>query len=230
MADWLAALKQDPLPWLLEESNPAVRHLALRQLVDRPSDDADVRAAGAAAMESDPIAAILAAQHPEGYWVKPGGGYSPKYRGTVWQVIFLDQMGADGSDERVRRACEYVLSHTQAESGGLGASGEAATSAPAPSRAIHCLNGNLLRALIGLGWLDDERVQRAIDWQARIVTGEEPARFYQSGASGPLFACAANDKLPCGWGAVKAMFALARVPVERRAPHVQRGIEAGIEF
>ena len=44
-ARWQAALNDDPLPWLLEEDDPAVRHLALRQLKDRPSGGRDVREA-----------------------------------------------------------------------------------------------------------------------------------------------------------------------------------------
>ena len=132
--------------WLLEPSDPAVRHLALRQLLDRPADDPDVIGSLRAAMAADPIAALLAAQHPEGYWEKPGPGYATKYRGTVWQLIFLDQVGADPADPRVQRACAYVLSHAQAESGGFGASGAANLVAPPPSAVIHCLNGNLLRA------------------------------------------------------------------------------------
>ena len=119
MSDWRRVLRDDPLPWLLEEDAAAVRHLALHLLLDEPEDAPSVRHARDAAMRSDPIATILAAQATEGYWVKPGPGYTPKYHGTVWQVSFLDQMGADGSDPRVRAACEYVLTHTQARSGGF---------------------------------------------------------------------------------------------------------------
>lgn len=32
MAGWQAGLRADPLGWLLEAGDPAVRHLALRQL------------------------------------------------------------------------------------------------------------------------------------------------------------------------------------------------------
>src|SRR5450759_4885945 len=177
MTTWLHMLKGDPLPWLLEEDNPAVRHLTLRQLLDQPEDAPLVQQARAAAMHTDPIASILAAGQPEGFWVKPGPGYAPKYRGTVWQLIFLDQLGADGRDERVQAACTYVLTHSQTESGGFAASGSEKTPPP-PSRALHCLNGNLLRALIGFGWLEDERVQHAIDWQARSITGEGFAQYY----------------------------------------------------
>jgi hypothetical protein len=220
----------DPLAWLLGPDDPAVRHLALCQLLDRPADDPDVVASLGAAMASDPIASILAAQTPEGYWEKPGPGYATKYRGTVWQLIFLDQLGADPGDERVRRACEYVLSHSQAVTGGFGASGVAGAGPPPPSHVIHCLNGNLLRAVIGFGLLDDPRVARAIEWQARAITGDGVDRWFASGTPGPGFACAANEHLPCAWGAIKALAGLARVPVERRSPEVARAIEAGVDF
>ncbi|MGZ3608766.1 MAG: nitrogen fixation protein NifH [Ktedonobacteraceae bacterium] len=229
MATWINMLKDDPLPWLLEEDTPAVRHLALRQLLDQPENAPDVRHASAAAMQTDPIASILAAQHPDGFWVKPGPGYAPKYRGTVWQVIFLDQLGADGRDKRVHAACEYVLSHSQAETGGFAASGSEKVPPP-PSGVIHCLNGNLLRALLGFGWLEDENVQHAIDWEAGAITGEGATRYYQSGTSGPGFCCAANERLPCAWGAIKGLLALARIPLEQRVPHVERAIQQGVAF
>ena len=114
MTSWRDRLAADPLPWLLEEDSPAVRAAALRHLLDRPADDREVREATAKAMASGPIAAILGAMHPDGYWVKPGAGYAPKYMGSVWQLIFLDQMGADGADPRVSLACEYLLSHVVA--------------------------------------------------------------------------------------------------------------------
>ncbi len=230
MESWTARLNGDSLPWLFEDTTPAVRHLALRRLLDRPADDPEVAAARAAAMAADPIAAILHNQHPGGYWQKPGAGYGPKYLGTVWSVIFLDQLGADPVDERVRRGCEYVLAHTRAENGGFASSGSVKEIRPAPSRVIHCLNGNLLRALIGFGWLHDERVQRAIQWQARSITGEGFGRYYLSGTSGPGFCCAANEKLPCAWGAIKALRGLALIPVSAREPHVTRAIEQGVEF
>jgi len=222
-------LPGDPLTWLLDRETPAVRHLALRRLLDRSVDDPEVRATREAAMRSDPIGSILAAQDPAGWWIHPGSGYLPKYTSTVWQVIFLDQLGADGSDPRIQAACEYVLEHALTTSGGFGAvaSGEAR---PAPSTAIHCLNGNLLRALIGFGWLDDARVARAVDWQAAAITGEGEIRFYKSTLPGPGFRCGANDGEPCAWGAVKAVLALARIPSDRRSPGVRRAIDAGVEF
>jgi hypothetical protein len=229
MEAWVTALRADPRAWLLDRADPAVRHLALRRLEDRPPDDREVAAARRQAMRSPPIAPILDAQDPEGWWVKPGAGYAPKYTGTTWSLIFLDQLGADGEDERIRRGCAYLLDQTATSSGGLGCSGQL-KGPPPPSMVIHCLNGNLVRALIGFGWFDDRRVHAAIDWQARAITGEGDPRFYASSTSGPGFACAANEKLPCGWGAVKAVLGLARVPPDARTLLVARAIEAGVEF
>lgn len=227
---WLERLHADPLPWLLAEDTPAVRVAALQCLLDRPVDDGDVRAARAATMTRNPIKAILDAQSPAGWWVKPGPGYATKYRGSVWQVIFLDQLGADPDDERVRRGCSYVLAHSIASSGGFASSGSKAEAAPPPSTVIHCLNGNLLAALIGFGYVDDPRVQGAVAWGARAITGEGMDRWYRSGTGGPGFACAANEQQPCAWGAVKELRALTRVPLERRTPLVNRALEQGSDF
>ncbi|MGA3030224.1 MAG: nitrogen fixation protein NifH [Candidatus Limnocylindrales bacterium] len=228
MSDWRSRLRADPVPWLLDDDNPAVRHLALRGLLDRAADNPEVVEARAAAMESNPIAGILAAQDPAGWWVAPGPGYVPKYTATTWQLIFLGQMGADGADPRVRAGCEYVLEHTQTSSGAFGV-GVRREGVPPPSGGLHCLNGNLLKALIEFGWLDDERVQQSVVWQTTAITGDGPMR-YVGYVSGPGFCCYANEGHPCAWGATKALFALASIPIERRSPAVQRAIDSGVEF
>jgi hypothetical protein len=229
---WLAALRGDPRSWLLDAARPAVRQLALRWLEDRPADDPEVSAARTAATTLPPIAPILEGQAPEGWWVKPGPGYSPKYTATVWSLIFLEQLGADPDDPRIAGGCEYVLAHTPTAAGGFGCSGAArADRPPPPSSVLHCLNGNLLRALIAFGHLEDPRVGAAIDWEARAILGGSGApRFFLSGTSGRGFACGVNEGLPCAWGAVKALRGLAAIPLARRTPAVEAAIEAGVDL
>jgi hypothetical protein len=228
---WQAALNADPLPWLLEDQDPAVRHLALQRLLGEDRDAPAVRSARAAAMASHPIASFLDVQDPDGWWMMPGSGYGPKYRSTVWTLIFLDQMGADGSDQRIRRGCEYLLEHAQAASGGIGMRGGRETvKPPPPSTVIHCLNGNILRALIGFGLLGDERVAQVIAWQAAAITGDGGIDYYASGTAGPGFCCAANDGMPCAWGATKVLLALARIPPEQRDMSVTAALDATAEF
>jgi hypothetical protein len=228
--DWRKLIHDDPLPWLLEPDNPSVRYFALTDLLDRPQSDPEVVAAQAAINTRFPVKNVLDAMYAEGYWVKPGAGYSPKYRSTVWSVIFLDQLGADGNDPRIRAACEYVLSHTQAPNGGFGSSSRVDAPHPPNSAVIHCLHGNLLRALLDFGLGQDERVQRAIEWQSRSITGDKFNDYYKSGTPGPGFRCVANDGQPCAWGAIKALRALARIIKAQRTPQVKKAIRIGVEF
>jgi hypothetical protein len=229
---WLAELGADPRPWLLDAERPAVRHLALRMLEDRSLDDPEVVKARVAAMRVPPIASILDAQDDAGWWVKPGPGYAPKYTGTTWSLIFLEQLGADATSARIQRACEYLLDHTRTPTGGFGCSGSHRDDRlPPPSSVLHCLNGNVVRALIAFGRLDDPRVAAAIDWGARAAAGGAGAPdWYASGTSGPAFRCGVNEGLPCAWGAVKTVRAFASIPADRRTPVVAAAIEAGVDL
>jgi hypothetical protein len=228
---WQDGLKGDSLSWLLEAESPAVRHLALRDLLDRPPDDGELRAARQAAHAGGPIAAVLAQMHPEGYWAAPGPGYNPKYRSTVWALILLAQLGASAEqDSRIAAGCRYVLDHALTPDGHFTISG-------APSGTIDCLQGNLCWAVLELGF-QDARLTTAFDWLARSVTGEGVAsaddrqapRRYYAYKCGPDFACGANNKLPCAWGAAKVMLALGKWPARRRTALMKRAIRRGIDF
>ena len=228
---WQDQLSSDALHWLLEADMPGVRYLTLRDLLDYSPDDQELRAAQWAAHTEGPIATILAQMDETGYWVEPGPGYHPKYRSTVWSIIMLAQLGASAAqDERIARACAYVLDHA------LTASGQFTTSG-APSGTADCMQGNLCAALIDLGY-DDSRLETAFEWMARSVTGEGVAPVgdrqaeirYYAGKCGPVFACGSNNKLPCAWGAVKVMLALSKWPVERRTPVIERAIQQGVDF
>lgn len=219
------------LDWLLERKDPGVRAFTLQDLLGAPADDTEVRAARRLTVRRPPVKPILDAIHQEGFWVKPGPGYAPKYTGTVWQVIFLGQFGADGEDRRVRRAAEYVLEHSRSSLGGFSATAGA-------GGMIHCLQGNLATSLLELGFGPDPRLQHALDWLAHSVTGEgiAPAsskgevRYYRSDNSGPGFRCAANNHKPCAWGAIPALDALSRIPTRSRTAAMRRALAAGIEF
>jgi hypothetical protein len=228
---WQTQLKGDSLAWLLEEDDPGVRYLALRDLLELSADDRELRTARKAAHQHGPIAAILAEMAPAGFWVGPGPGYNPKYRSTVWALIALAQLGASiAEDKRIALACAYFLDHALAAGGQITASG-------APSGTADCMQGNLCWALLELGY-DDPRLATAFEWMARTVTGEgiapvtkkQAAVRYYAGKCGPLFACGSNNKLPCAWGGVKVMLALGQVPPKQRTPLMKRAIKQGAEF
>ncbi|MBN2044065.1 MAG: hypothetical protein JW757_03515 [Anaerolineales bacterium] len=219
------------LDWLLEEDNPGVRYLALCDLLELRSDHPDLVKARALAHQEGPIARVLDEINPEGYWSKPGPGYTPKYFSTVWSLILLGQLGASVDiDARIGTACEYLLDHALTEYGQFSASGS-------PGGTVDCLQGNLCTAMLDLGY-QDARMEKAFEWMARTVTGEgvaplgttgTPLRYY-SGKIGPDFACGANDKLACAWGAVKVMLAFSKLPRVQRTPLIKGAIERGVDF
>ena len=220
------------IDWLLETSDPGVRFFAMRDLLGAPPDDPELLAARRATSRTSPVKEILDAMEPGGFWVKPGPGYSPKYTGTVWQVIFLGQFGADPENKKVQQAGNHVLDHSRSERGGFSANATA-------SGMVQCLQGNLGASLLELGFGQDERLKAALNWLARSVTGEGIAaatekeaevRYFRSANSGPGFECSANHWLPCAWGAVPAMDALSLIPRRTRTQGVRRAIHVGAEF
>lgn len=228
---WQNQLNGDPVSWLLEPENPGVRYLALRDLLDEPQDDPELVAARQVAHTKGPIAAILDKMQPEGYWAKPGPGYTTKYRSTDWSLIMLAQLGALASeDERIRRACAYLLENAMAPGGQFSVYGT-------PSSTIDCLQGNLCWALLELGY-NDLRLELAFEWMARTVTGEgmaprtdkEAERRYFAYKCGPQFACGPNYGQPCAWGAAKVILAFGKLPDSQRTPLIKNAIQEGVDF
>ncbi|MCP4357990.1 MAG: nitrogen fixation protein NifH [Chloroflexi bacterium] len=228
---WQEQLNGDSLSWLLEDDEPGVRYLAMRDLVGLPADDSELIAAQERAHTEGPISIILDEMDDAGYWVKAGPGYTPKYRSTVWAVIMLAQLGASVAlDNRIERACQHLFENALTKNGQFSVSGT-------PSTTVDCLQGNLCAAMLDLGFRD-HRLEKAFTWMARSVTGEgvapmtdkkAPIRYY-SGKCGPDFLCGANKKLPCAWGAVKVMLAFGKLPQKQRTPLVEKAIQRGIDF
>ena len=120
MSDWKSILKADPTDWLLENDNPSVRYLTLTEILDKPENSAEVKQAKGEIMKIGIVPKIFAKQENGGYWEAPGRFYTAKYKGTVWQLMILAELGADGKDERVKKACEFILANSQDhESGGF---------------------------------------------------------------------------------------------------------------
>lgn len=233
MENWQSHVKPESLEWLLEkdESYPSIRYFVLRDLMDLDETDRAVVDAQADGMRSGPIPVILAAMQPEGYWERADILYYPKYTGTVWQIILLAQLGADGNHPQIAKACDYLMTRTIGKFGGF-------TAGTTETGAIHCLQGNLCRALADLGFQDDQRLAGAAAWMACSITGdpflingeEKKIRYLRSGISGPVFECSANDHQPCAWGATKAALGLAAIPEEKRTPTIDKAIHLCISF
>jgi hypothetical protein len=230
------SLRADPIDWLLEEGDPGVRYLTLRDIVD--ADERETEAARRKAHREGPIAVIMNNMNAQGFWINPGHIYVPKCRGTSWSIISLAQMGASiEEDKRIGVACSYLLDHALAKGGQFSSDGDA-------TKTFNCLQGNMLTSLMDLG-CRDSRLDTAYEWTARTVTGEGlPAKVTKEGRTtadsnsgkllpfsyigGSLFSC--RRMTHCAWAGAKVMLALSRLPVERRTGLNERAIQAGVEY
>ncbi len=205
----------DAVEWLLEADNPSARYLALTGLLDRHPDDPEAAAARTAIPAQRQARAILSAQWPDGYWMHPDVGYSPKYKASTWQVIFMAQMGMP-STPATDRACGYLLGNARLPNGLF-------TADKTARGAIPCLSGNLLRAMRQLG-CDDPRLDESSEALAQTVVRDE----FRCWCNARPRAARVRDGLPCAWGAVKVLGALAEAPAARRSPAVQSAVESGV--
>jgi hypothetical protein len=230
MGDWKSHLNADPIDWLLEKDNPSVRYFAFTGLLGCSENDSRVKEAKKAIMEIGPVPKILSKEKDGGYWGKPEDFYiHSKYKGTVWSLILLAELGANGRDERVKKACEFILENSQdRESGGFAHRGTASNGGQ-HSSVIPCLTGNMVFSLIRLGYLDDRRVQKGIDWIVSCQRFDDKVKTAPKGWP--------YDRFPrcwgthtCHMGVVKALKALAKIPVEKRSEGVKNTIEKGAEY
>jgi hypothetical protein len=190
-----------------------------------------VREAKAEIMKTGVVPKILDSQASGGYWGIPEDFYiRSKYTGTVWQLIILAELGAEETDSRIIKACEFILENSQdRKSGGFayfgakdGCGGDHAKIAP-------CLTGNMVWSLIRLGFLEDARVQQGINWITRYQRFDDAIEEPPTGWP--------YDRYPkcwgthtCHMGVVKTLKALAEIPIAQRSREVQKTIESGAEY
>jgi hypothetical protein len=230
MSRWQSFINADPADWLLEADNPSVRYFTLRNILDKPEHDPEVTKVKSDIMSIGPVPAILNAQHKDGYWADPRAIYTPKYRAAVWQLIILAELGADPKDDRIKKACEFILNNSQdKENGGFSMATSTRTGGGRYSGVIPCLTGNMAWSLIRLGYLDDPRLQAGIKWITTYQRyddgdGEAPqGRPYDKNEM-------CWGKHTCHMGVVKTLKALAEIPADKRSGDVKKAIEAGAEY
>ena len=213
MSSWRSLLKADPVPWLLERSDPAVRALTLRHLLDRGPRDAELREARQDAMSSPPISTILKRQRPEGAWPGPDLKQwdASKYKGTHWSNLLLVEYGADPNDPRVRRGARWILDAL----GNPKASG--LDWIFGRDHGVSCFTGSVVRYVAAAGYGTDARLEPLVQ---RLV-GE--SKKYDA-------ACYINGEQPCAWGYARLVWGLAALPETARPREVQRTLRRGVEF
>ena len=228
----MPSLDENTVAWLLEEDNPPVRHFTLVHVLGRPSDDSEVVKAKAAIMTTGIVPKFLAKQDAGGFWGVPGDFYiRSKYKGTVWSVIALAQLGADGSDERIRQSCEFLLAWSQdRESGGFSYRGTAEDGG-SHRGVLPCLTGNLAWSLITFGYFEDPRLQKAIDWITRFQRFDDGVAESEAATGWPYdIHTDCWGRHSCTMGVIKDLKALSAIPAGSRDEAIRNTIAAATEY
>lgn len=218
------------IKWLLEDDNPSVRYFTLTTLMQKSAGDAEVKKARQAIMKSEAVPAILAEQTNDGIWGEPKRFYRDKYKGTSWNLLILAEMGADPAHQSIKNACEFILQYSQdPESGGFSYDTSTKTGTGLPSGVVPCLTGNMVYSLIKLGYLEDDRVQKAIDWITSYQRADDAA---DEGPKGKVYEryemCWGRHS--CHMGVAKTLKALAAIPPDKRTPTINAKLDELLEY
>ena len=206
---WRALLRGDPMPWLLEKRDPAVRAQTLRAVLDRGSRDPELREAQARAMTAPPISTILHRQHADGRWAGESM-YAPKYLAGHWQNLLLTEYGVDASDPRVRRGARKILEDLASRPNGM-------EWVLDRDHGLSCFTGSVVRYVALAGYGTDPRVEPLVE---RLV---RDSRKFDA-------ACWINADNPCAWGYARLVWGLAALPEAARTKDVERTLRRGVEF
>ncbi len=149
------------LDWLLEPEQPSVRYLTLTKLLGKRESDPTVRAAKAQIPSQGWVAEVLARRDPGGWWVRPRGWLEPRFVGTNWNLLALSDLGATREIPEISSSCEFWMTRSPLTGGGVGGFGK--------GKGHHCYTANMARALIRMGYQDDPRVHRTLQWLVRTA-------------------------------------------------------------
>lgn len=218
------------IDWLLEHENPSVRYFALTSLLGADASERQAVQARQAIMASGPVDRILAFQNDDGYWGEPYSFYTDKYRGTIWNLLILAELGADPEDIRVKKACESVIAHYQEPQGhGFSIASGSKTGSGLASGVIPCLTGNMVYSLIKLGHKDDPRLKSAFDWIVRVHrTTDADGDIPKGGIYDRFEICWGRHS--CHMGVAKCLKALAAVEPGSRTAAVHDKISEMTEY
>lgn len=229
MLDWKSMLKKDTTNWLLEEENPSVRYFTLKDILDKSEHDPEVQQAKREIMQHGIVPDILREQQESSYLKTYSKFYTDKYKGLVWQLIVLAELGAE-SNSQIIEQCEYLLNNSQeTEDGGFAMHMAAKKGGGRITEVIPCLTGNMIWSLIHFGYVDDPRLQRAINWITRFMRlndGDEdnpqipPYDRYEM----------CWGKHTCFMGIVKALKGLSAIPQKKRTSEINDTINKIVDF
>ena len=205
---WTSVLQGDPIPWLLEESNPCVRYRTLTELLDRTADDPEVRRTVEAAWNYPPAAAMLAALEQVEPFAPGTDWWGKLFKRQRGDLDTLYRFGVPGGHPTVEEACNRWLDVEM------------------PPGAI-CYAHQTVAGLTRFADPDDPRLREKVGYVLEnepFVDGNRPGSL-RYGARG---ACCGSHS--CHLAATKAMWALVGLPPQKLTPEVEAFVRRGARY
>ncbi len=193
--------------WLLEADQPSVRYLTLRDVLGRPESDPDVREAKRAIPHEGWAADLLARRAPNGWWHSEKSLYTPKYISTHWNLLVLADLGVTRATPAIRQSCELWMTRFALRGGGVGGNSK--------GTGHHCVVGNMTAALARMGYADDPRIRRSLEW---LVETAHPRGGWS---------CWGGGRQLDSW---EGLAAFAAVPRSKWTAAMGRCVDAAAEF
>ena len=216
-----------------------MRYFTLKNLLDKPESSKEVVEAKKLLMVTGPVNKILSNQNPDGSFltskhasksptIDPKNGYQPKYRGTIWQALFLVQLGADHTDQRIKKLCEYLLKTNYYPE--IKVFGLRFLHSKREITTIPCYVGNMVWALSKLGYYNDPHVQDSIKWILKYQRFDDgdfktPDEWPYRGKADRCF-----SKHSCYSGCTQALKAMTVIPKKDRTAKIEKFIQKAINF
>lgn len=222
-------MKNDEVIQWLMEGDHSIRYYVMTDLLNMPKDDPQVLLEKQKIMQQGMVPAILQKLRDSDDQKNLSKFYTAKYTGLVWQLIVLAEMGAQ-ADMQIKQYCEYLFDHAQEPTdGGFAMNTSAKLGGGRLSEVIPCLTGNMVWIMIHFGYLDDPRLQKAIDWLTKYM------RFNDGTIVDPQIPPYDRyepcwGKHTCLMGVVKTLKGLSAIPVDRRSAKVNDTIDKAVEF
>jgi len=218
------------LPLLLADPSPNLRLLVLRELLQRSSDDQEVRELEALREQDPGVQDLLALQNADGSWRsgEVGGDSWFGIRTTAQTLIRLGYLGFGSEHTAVRRGAEYVFSHQLTDGSWPIPDGRAEGELGDGYSMIPLQTGMPLRGLAAAGYATDPRAERAYEWllERRLPDGGWPSGTKAGQHVFPAgYRRLAHSRYGCRTNTSFAVSALALHPQRRTNPVAGRGLD-----
>ena len=221
-------------PLLLVDPSPSLRLLVLRDLLNRPEDDGEIRELKQLQEEDPLILKSLALQNENGSWRggEGGGAILGDVRLTAQALMGLGYFGLGREHPAVNRGAEFIFAQQQDDgSWPLVTQGALLDGAKLSDIKYHMIPVQTALPLLGLAWAGyatDPRAERAYDW---LLEEQLPQGGWPSGRHREKYVFAAgyrrlaHSRFGCRTNTTAAVSALALHPKRRTSKAARRGLD-----